>query len=473
MVTARTARSWGRLGLHVVLLLVGLGLLQVVAERTNRRFDLTPARTLSVSPLTLKVLEEVSGPCKITVFFRRGTREQYAEMLARLRDANPRVEFELLDLDRYPERGRSVGVTQYGRAAIEYAGRRVVVAAMPEAELAGGLLHAVRGQTRRLFFTTGHGERMPGGEPTSYGRLAAALGAENYSPDGLSLLDGPVPAGVDIVIVAGPKRDLLAAELDALASYLKAGGGVLMLLDPGPLPALSRFLASMGIRLGDDLIVDREKRILGTDGLVAVVELFKRGNPVSDAGANPIETGAVLPSARTVDVATAVPGVQAESVARTAPSAWTMADPARARRGEEPSEAAHDVQGPASLVVVAEVGGMEAGDPDGNGRPPGQRAGRPLAGRLVVVGDADLASDAYLDLLGNRDLVLNAVAWAAGEPALAGPRPAEMAEVVRPLSPVVLTTRQARAIFAAGVIVQPAAMLALGLTVVWLRRRRG
>ena len=53
MATARAARNWGRLGLHVVLLLVGLGLLQLVAERTNRRFDLTPARTLSLSPLTL------------------------------------------------------------------------------------------------------------------------------------------------------------------------------------------------------------------------------------------------------------------------------------------------------------------------------------------------------------------------------------------------------------------------------------
>src|SRR5262249_39784483 len=155
---------------------------------------------------------------------------------------------------------------------------------------------------------------------------------------------------------------------DALARYLQSGGGVLLLLDPGPLPNVSRLLASMGVRLGDDFVVERERRILGTDGLAAVVELFKRGNPVSDAEANPIGSGVVLPSPRTVDVVRDVPGVEAESIARTAPTAWTMADPARARRGEEPSPAEHDTLGSASVVVMAQVG--TAGD--GTERPRGR-----------------------------------------------------------------------------------------------------
>ncbi len=460
MTVVRTARTWGRLGCHVVLLLLGIGLLQVVADRTNRRLDLTPRRTLSLSPVTHNVLEEVDLPCSLTVFFRRGTRERYAELLARLQEANRHVTVELLDLDRYPERGRSLGVTQYGRVAITCAGHRVVVAALPEAALAGGLLRAVRGESRQVLFTTGHGERTPGNQPENYGRLVSALGAENYAAEGLALLDGTIPAGTELVVVAGPTRDFLTPELDALASYLKAGGGVLLLLDPGPLSNLARFLASLGIRLADDLLVDREKRVLGTDGLATVVELFKRGNPVSDPDANPHATGAVLPSARTVDVAGEVASVRAESIARTAPTAWAMADVARAQRGEDPSEAVGDQRGSASIMVLAEIGGSV----DASGRPPG---------RLVVVGDADFASDAYLDLLGNRDLVLNAVAWLAGEPVLAATRPAEVVEVMRPLSPVILTTRQARAIFVTTVVAQPALVLLFGTVVVGLRRRWG
>jgi len=459
MAMTRATRSWSQLALHVGLLLVGLGLLQVVAERTNRRFDLTPNRGLSLSPVTRKILGEIGEPLRVTVFFRRGTREQYADLLARFRAVNDRIAFELYDLDRYPDRARSFGVTQYGRAAVEYSGRRTVVLAAPEEELAGGILRAVRGRSRRVVFTTGHGERAPGGDPESYGRLASALGSENYAAEGVSLLDGPVPPETDLVIVAGPKHDFVLPELDALASYLRDGGGVMMLLDPGPLPNVSRFLASLGIRLGDDFIVDRDRRLLGTEGLAAVVELFKRGNPVSDPASNPVESGIVLPSARTVDVLGEVPGVGAESIARTAPTAWTVSDPERARRGDEPSEAKHDVRGSASVVVLAEVGG---GD---HGQHP--------RGRLVVVGDADFASDAYLDLLGNRDLALNAVAWAGGEEVLTGTRTKNVPEVIRPLSPLVLTEGQARGIFVAGVVVEPAVVLVLGMTLVGLRRRRG
>src|SRR5207302_5750417 len=85
---------------------------------------------------------------------------------------------------------------------------------------------------------------------------------------------------------------------------------------------------------------------------------------------------------------------------------------------------------------------------------------------LVVAGDADFASDAYLDLLGNRDLALNAVAWVAGEEAVAGERPKQVPEVVRPLSPLVLTAGDARAIFVAGAIVEPGLVLLAGVTLV-------
>jgi len=153
-----------------------------------------------------------------------------------------------------------------------------------------------------------------------------------------------------------------------------------------------------------------------------------------------------------------VPGVEAESIARTTPSSWTMADPARAQRGEEPSQAQHDVPGSASVVVMVELGGG-----DGTG-------GR---GRLVAIGDADFASDAYLDLLGNRDLALNAIAWVAGEDVLTGARTPNVPEVMRPLSPLVLTERQARTVFIASVLIGPGLALGFGLVVAGVRRYRG
>src|SRR5207247_10252214 len=216
-------RGWSQLVRQDPLVLPGPGLRQVVAERTSRRADLAPGRALSLSPVTQKLLAQVKEPLRITVFFQRGMREQYAQLLERLRVLNHRVESELYDLDRYPDRARSLGITQYGRAAIEYAGRRTVAPALPEDELAGGILRALRGRSRRIVFTTGHGERAPGGGPESYGRLAGALGAENYVPEGDSLLDGPVPPETDLVLGAGPQHAFVLPELDELARYLKGG----------------------------------------------------------------------------------------------------------------------------------------------------------------------------------------------------------------------------------------------------------
>jgi ABC-type uncharacterized transport system involved in gliding motility auxiliary subunit len=464
MRVTRAARSWSQLVLQVLLLLTGLGLLQVAAERSNRRFDLTPSHQLSLSDVSKKILRQVKEPLRVTVFHRRGERQQYADVLRHFTDECPQITFELLDLDRYPDRARTLGVSAYGRAALEYQGRRAVTTALPEEQLAGGILHVVRGRARRIVFTTGHGERTPGGSPESYGRLAAALAQENYAPETVVLLDEPVPDGADLVLVAGPARDFAPIEIDRLAEYLKAGGGVVMLLDPEPLPNLALLLASMGVRLGDDFVVDRERRVLGTDGLAAVVEQWKSGNPISDPANNPIESGVVLPSARTVDVFADAPGVEAESIARTSSTSWTMADPDRARRGEEPSQAYHDVPGEASVVVRVELGTPAPDDAKDDVR---------RRGRVAVVGDADFASDAYLDVLGNRDLALNAIAWVAGEAQVKGARAKRVPEILRPLSPLVLTEPQARAIFVTAAVLEPGLVLIAGLVVVGLRRRRG
>jgi ABC-type uncharacterized transport system involved in gliding motility auxiliary subunit len=453
----RSARGWSQLVLEAILIVLACVLLQVLAERTNRRVDLTPTRALSLSPVTKNVLAQVTEPLHLTVYHRRGEREVFASLLDRLRTENPGVTYELLDLDRYPERARGDGVTQYGRAVVEYQGRRVIVPAQPEEQLAGGILEAVHGRRRRAVLTTGHGERVPSGDAQGITRLLAGLDEQGMTVDVVNLLDSPLPAETDLVIVAGPKRDFLPEELGALAGYLKSGGGLLLLLDPATLPTLQAFLATMGIALGDDFVVDHERRVLATDGLAAVVEQFRSGNPISEPAQNPIESGVVLPSARTVDVAREVPGVAAESIARTADSAWAMADAGRARRGEEPSKAAHDAPGPLSVIVVAEVGG-------GEGKRPG---------RLVVVGDSDFASDAYLDVLGNRDVALNAVAWAGGEEELAAQRPKDVPEVQRPLSPLVLTEQGARRLLATVAGVVPGVVLLTGVLVATVRRRKG
>ena len=85
--------------------------------------------------------------------------------------------------------------------------------------------------------------------------------------------------------------------------------------------------------------------------------------------------------------------------------------------------------------------------------------------RLVVVGDADFASNSFFPYLANADLLLGAIAWLLRE---------ERAPVVKPpvevLPTVALTAAQMRSIFVTTVLLLPGTAALIG-GLVWWRRR--
>ena len=88
----------------------------------------------------------------------------------------------------------------------------------------------------------------------------------------------------------------------------------------------------------------------------------------------------------------------------------------------------------------------------------------------MVFGDSDFATNFYLDLLGNRDLILSAVAVLAEDPALVAVR--RKSQPGGTLSPISLTAAQSRTIFWAAVMRDAAGGAAASAAVVGLRRLR-
>src|SRR5439155_22197544 len=119
--------------------------------------------------------------------------------------------------------------------------RKVVVDAEREPAISAGLTLLARGRPTRVLFLDGHGER-PLAEitaPPGYGQLRQAMEQASYAVGSVNLWkSGEVPGDTDLVIVAGPKDDVLDAEAEALERYLAAGGHVMLLVDPVPLPNL-------------------------------------------------------------------------------------------------------------------------------------------------------------------------------------------------------------------------------------------
>lgn len=450
----RASRHWLNLAVSVLLLLAILVVVQVVAERHNVRFDLTPSRRLSLSQVTRQVLAGVEDDLEIEAYHPRWGRAEVEDLLGRFAAASAHIHYRLFDIDRYPERARAAGIHYAGRARVAYRGVHTVVSTASEEYLAGAIIRVLRGKSRHVYFLHGHGERRlgPAGGQGVYWIVAGALKRENSATHALDLGAVPsVPADADAVVIAGPKRDVLPEEIERLEAYLDNGGAILLLLDPGPLPRLKNFLARVEVRLGDDIIVDRSNRILGAEALVVKVPYY-RMHPVTA----PTDVPAVFVGARTVDTPT--PGGAVQVVARSVESGWSTAEIEAARRGEVTYRKGRDQPGPLPVMVAASLQLTSEG-------------GR--SGRLVVIGDSDFAADDYVDLLGNRDLFLNSISWLTDEEALIARRPREIAEIARPLSPLVLTERQTHVLFLIAVVVQPALLILLGSAVVAVRRRRG
>lgn len=451
---SRRLRNWLVFTLSLVAVLAAAVALQSFAEIFNYRLDLTKEKRLSLSPYTLSVLADVVHPLRVELYYERGQREQSRDLLELMRDHCPNLTYELVDLDRNPARAKDHGVQHYDRAVLIYQGREVNVAAGNEETLTGGIARVLRDKPRVLYFVTGHRERgVAAGKDDQYGRAAQLLRNEGYEIRSVSLLHAEgVPADASAVIVAGPEVDLVEGEVDKLGAYLDGGGAVLVLVDPVEVPNLAAWLGKHGFALHDDVVIDRANRVYGSDGTNAVVPFYRDHEATKS-----LELPAVFGRARSVSL---VAGGDDDAdrhaaiVARTAKESFAAAGASRTHDGQVEFDAARDQQGPIGVVGAAYTG------PD-----------KEHSGRLVVIGDADFPSDAFLPLLGNKDLLVNVIGWLV-EARAAAARPREQATRLGPVSPVFVSDEQARVIFLTAVVAEPLLFLIAGAAVVFFRRRR-
>lgn len=452
-------RGWLQLALQVALALVLFAVLELLATRHNRRVDLTPAKTFELSASARQVAAALDRPMRVTAFFNSQSadaRRDMADLLEQFAVAAPDFTYRLLDLDRSPALAGKYGVSSYNSGVLEVGEDRVRLRAIDEAELTAAMLSLSRDTARAVCFLTGHGERSPQDtdERAGYSEMAKALSRERFGIDTLSTLPREgVPAHCTVLVLAGPSKDLLPGEAEALLRYLHGGGRVLLLVDPDAPPSVVGFLKGVGIEARPDLIVDEQNRFVGADSYLPQVLRFR-----AETFHNELTAPAVLSLARPVGpLGEHPPGVTVVSIAATSPESWAMVDTATPPDGEPRFRREVDQPGPLSVGALAT---FAPATPDA---PPG---------RLMVFGDSDLATNFYLDLLGNRDLILSAVAVLAEDPALVAVR--RKHQPGGTLSPISLTAAQSRAVFWAGVLATPLAALAIGAVVGVRRlRRRG
>lgn len=472
----RRSAQYGTMAFVGIAVFVGiLVAVNYLAVRRNKRWDLTANQVYSLSDQSVKVLQNLDAPVKFTVFDRETNFDRFRERLNEYAYHSKQVSVEYVDPDREPSRAKAAQIQSYGTILIEYKDRSERVTVNTEQDITNGLIKAITGQQRTVYFTQGHGEKdTTSAERTGYTAVAQALGSDNYKVERLVLAQQQkVPDDATVVVIAGPRTDFLQPEIDALKAYLNRGGKLLVLFDPpddpkAPAqPLLTGLLHDWGIAVGDDVVLDASGigRLIGTDASVPVVAQYPAH--ASTEGLRGIMTA--FPFARSVaPVEGGVNGRTAQRVLETSSQSWAEKDRASLATGKVTFDADKgDTQGPVSLGAAVAVPAPEPppARSSGNATPAAPDADRKPETRVLAIGDSDFAANFALGIQGNRDLFLNTVSWLAQQENLLAIRPREPED--RRLT---LTSAQQQNLMLLSIIVIPALVFASGVYSWWRRR---
>lgn len=450
-----------RMGAHSALLVMVVGailvMVNVLVVRHPARLDLSQTGAFTLAPQTLNVLRGLENEVKITAFFQKGSEGEtkFRDLLATYRHESSNVSGETIDPDTHPAAAKQYGITQYETIVVESGGQEARIRTVSEQELTNALIRVSKKSKKRIAVLDGHGEpSITDTEANGFSQAKEALEKQGYEVAPLLLAQsGVIGPDTTAVIVADPQRPLLPQEISALKHYLSGGGRLLLLAGPGPKTGIEELAASeLGVTLRDDTVIDADpfSRLAGGDYTRPVVRTYGDHEIVRD-----MRLATVFPLARSLVFQTAKNAeVEYHALALTSQDSWgeTQIVDGKAR-----FEQGRDTQGPLDLAAaVASKAPSTTGE--GGVAPPSWRA--------VVVGNARFATNGFLNMLGNGDLLTSAINWLAEDEDLIAIRPKEASS-----SPLLLTAGQQRMVFWMPVVLVPGLITVFGLTV-WRRRRR-
>ncbi|MGH8576047.1 MAG: GldG family protein [Gammaproteobacteria bacterium] len=455
--------------MSAILLIAICGLLAWLSTRYHHTADWTSGGRHTLSEASTALLTRLQGPVEIIGYARpdaelRGVIE---DLIERFRRIKPDIGLRFVDPDRAPDEVRDLRIQTDGELVIRYAAQNEHVEEHTEEALTNALQRVLRGGERFVVFLEGHGERNPLGHANhDLDQFAEELGKRGIKVQGLNLAGNPViPDNTSVLVIATPEVDYLPREVEIVSAYLKRGGNLLWLTDPGPLRGLDGLAAGLGLKLSPGTLVDPATAIFGIDHPAIV--------PVTGYPSTPPVAGfrylTVFPYAREVEV-DARDEWQAAPLLSSGADAWIETGKLE---GELRYDEGSDHHGPVDIALRLTRNRTAAADASKRGpesTPDGEKARRsprpPPEQRVVVFGDGDFLSNRYLGNSGNLDLGLKTFNWLASDEALIEV-PAGTA-IDRRLD---LSDTQVALISTGFLMLLPAVLGGMGFFV-WLRRRR-
>jgi ABC-type uncharacterized transport system involved in gliding motility auxiliary subunit len=470
----------------IVAVLLAFVLVQMIGflvARNPVRVNLSGRNFYQLSEKTLRLLDELEEQVTVTVFFQE-EHQLYHDVENLLEEylyhsRNIRVEWvdPTRDLARTEKLANQYGLTEAQVVVFDNGERSKIVKQSELAEMTlekgrkEATISAFKGEqafssaiyglmqleTPVVYFLAGHGEQRitDFNQLTGYSKIGTIVLRDNLEVKELVLSgEKQIPEDAAALVIAGPEKKMSSIEIEMIEDYLNRSGRVLLMLDALKETGLEPMLRRWGVAIRDDIVVDPENTLRGSDVHVRrynahpiCMEMNAKVQFILPRSIMPLVTEEVLAE----DRPTVVP------LFFTSEKSWseTQVEESTARYDEGTGDwMGDDPNHPIALGVAVERGAPQK-LLDVQIRP----------SRMVVFGDSDFVSNSGL-VGGNEDLFMSALNWLLEREELMAIAPKPIEEVKLSLS-----RSQLRKLFWINVAGTPAVAMFIGL-LVWARRRK-
>ncbi len=442
----------GRYGLNsLVMVAAFLGIIIVagfLSFENHLRLDVTANQQFSLATNTRKLLDELDQPVKATAFYVTDFQGQQEVLIRRqkveqtLREFSVRSRqftFQFKDPDLEPEIARQYGLTKYESVVVEGLDSGIVDIVTPtdagysrlEQHLYTSILVATGRERKKVYFLSGHGQRTTlSSVGDGYSSLTDNLKGDNYEVKILSWDPADdsvsVPDDAGLLVIAGPTAELPEAHAKALDLYLQGrnpdgalrreGGRMIFLAEPDTPASFRELLARWGVVVQPGYIRDLDRSVPGNPQTLRLQVYNPQAPPeITSPKGQELQTS-FLAGATALQLVN--DGLRRPTpLAITSANSYLINDVNRADPVTEGAQA--DPKGPfvpAALVqAVRPVGAAPPASVDA--------LSNSEIATLVVFGDADFVSNAFIGRGSGADLFQNSVNFLLGDYSLVSIRP--------------------------------------------------
>lgn len=488
--------TWAILGTALVAMLVVM--INYVSFRRFERWDLTRDGLFTLSGRTEQILKELNRPLDIYLFM--GSSEpnfqELKELISRYRAKNDKITAHFVDPDREPTKFRALaekfgvrvalqenGQTEAELAAIVVAGdkrwsitrddlvdldldsmeggpEKAKINVKTEQALSGAIVQVTSGRATKVCFTSGHGEWAIESPERSLMAAKEELKRDNVELEAVETRGKKeLPKTCDAVFVLGPQKPFASEESALLKTYLDAGGNLLLALDPilsGEqiiATGLEGLAEAYGVKVDNDVAVELDTQRLLSPSPVEHFLVAASGDHATMKPLIALGAPVVMHLARTL---TLTEGGEAEALMRSSDKAYGETQLSQLTAGDDLVAGEGDLKGPLTIAAAVSTGSKnEEGKPKGKG------------GRLIVMGDSDWLTPAYLQQaqVANVDLLSSLTGFLAERDALVSIAPRKVQA-----QSIMITEDGLLGVFLRVLVLMPLSAIVLGVGVWWQRR---